>query len=83
MLNEETAKKLAKIAGELQASENKYQIGVGTVAARLVESLVSHPEIMETLLSERAPQIAAESRAEYETAPKARTGQRGKKQAAK
>ena len=55
MLEEETAKELSRIAELLKDEEQNYQIGVGTVAARLLESLKAHPELITKLLNEYKP----------------------------
>jgi len=59
MLKNDTAQILNRIASDLKANEGNYQIGVGTVAARLLESLSAHPEMIEQLLAEYARKASA------------------------
>ena len=54
MLDGDMAKLLDHLAADLKSSERNYQIGVGTVAARLLESLAAHPEMIQQLLDEYA-----------------------------
>lgn len=54
MLRDKTANTLDHIAADLKVIEGNYQIGVGTIAARLLESLVDHPELIQQLLAEYA-----------------------------
>lgn len=75
---------LEDLAHDIRKSSDDRRVGTGTIAARLLESLVAHPEIIEQLLSEyarnsaRDPPLAAEQKTEYEIKhPKGKTARRG------
>jgi len=79
MLNGDVAKTLDLIASELKSEERNYQIGVGTVAARLLESLSAHPEMIEKLLAEYAKNASKTLKDFHEdenTSPKSRSARR-------
>jgi len=61
MLDQTAAKELLKVAIELQEQESNYQLGVASVAARILESIASHPDLIEKLLAEYAERKADES----------------------
>mgnify|MGYP007071661382 CR=1 FL=1 len=61
MLDGDMAKLLDHLAADLKSQERNYQIGVGTVAARLLESLAEHPELINQLLEEYSRRQGVES----------------------
>lgn len=78
VLTPEVAKVLDHIAADLKSDEGNYQIGVGTVAARLLETLSAHPELISKLLTEYAQKTVD---TENDARPFAQS--RGQKKAAK
>lgn len=75
-LNTETLDHLDDLANATRKSSKDRRLGAGTIAARLLKVLVSHPEITNQLLEEynalgETLLIAAERREEYETPKKA------------
>lgn len=68
-LGRETLSVLDTLMVAVRDAEANRKIGAGTVAARLLETLAAHPDIIEQLLSEYSSRVvsgvSAESRAEY------------------
>lgn len=51
-LDDDTVNAIDQVALELRRTESNRKIGVGTIAARLLETLADHPELIEKLLAE-------------------------------
>ena len=87
-LDQDTLGLLDRLMVDARRSEGTRKIGAGTIAARLLETLSAHPDMIEKLLGEYSQRVggmlvAAESKVEYQTSPKARSGPQAKKQAAR
>ncbi len=65
-LTDEAARALAAYVSTLQAEENNYQIGVATIAARVLEVLAMRPELLQDLLQQSRKRQATVGRAEIE-----------------
>ena len=78
MLNDSASQELSVIAARWKSERDNYQIGVGTVITELLESLATHPALLEKLLSE----LESDQDGAVAHAPPPKKAQRGKRNAA-